>query len=55
MEIKDLNNFEELTVSETSKVVGGKKRKCILVASCAPPPPPSVVPVPGPVPVIPEL
>ena len=25
MEIKDLTNFEELTISETSKVIGGKK------------------------------
>ena len=27
MQIRDLTNFEELTVPEASKVIGGKKKK----------------------------
>ena len=37
MEIKDLTNFEELTVPEASKVIGGL---CIGGDAGTPPPPP---------------
>ena len=50
MKIKDLTNFEELTVPEASKVIGGAANYISCPIPDPPPPPPRpVVPSRGPV------
>ena len=55
MKIKDLTSFEELTVPEASKVIGGAANLHMGCPIPDPPPPPPMPPMPPmpPIPVIP--